>query len=72
MAAKVAPRGVGKPVQALPAVSKKPTTTATAKPNSISWACQSSAGIFAGSAATPRSAATQYGTAIIANTAAPR
>ena len=35
------PRGVSRPVHAFPAVSKKPTMTATAKPNSISWACHS-------------------------------
>ena len=72
MTARVAPRGVDKPVQAFPAVSRKPTITATAKPNSISWACHNSGGIVAGSAATPRRAATQYGTASAAKAAAPR
>ncbi|PMQ12113.1 hypothetical protein JaAD80_22855 [Janthinobacterium sp. AD80] len=37
-----APCGVGKPVQLRPAVYKKPTTTATAKPKTISCMCQPS------------------------------
>ena len=37
-----APCGVGKPVQLRPAVYKNPTTTASAKPNTISCICQPS------------------------------
>ena len=49
-----APRGVASPVQALPAVSRKPTITAAAKPNSISCACHSSGGSASGQLAPPQ------------------
>ena len=38
------PVGVGRLAQLRPAVNRKPTTTASVKPNSISCACHSGAG----------------------------
>ena len=46
--------------------------TAVAKPNNISWACQSSGDSGIGSAMAPSTAATQKGTEIAAKAAAPR
>ncbi len=70
--ASAAPRGVASPVQAFTAVNKKPTITAVANPNSISWACHSSGATGRWSWMPPSSAATQTGTATQASSAAPR
>ena len=62
-AASGAPRSGSRPVQFGIAVRRKPATLARAKPNTISWMCQTNGGNAPGSAAPPEYDSSQAGTA---------
>ena len=71
-ALRVGPFGVGWLAQFWPAVNRKPTITARAKPNSISCACHSGPSMITCPPSQPAYCAIHTGTLIVANRPASR